>query len=130
MRRRIVAGLTLLGVLAGVVACFSDRTATGPKAGSCNISLDPSQFGSTLIVIESFSFQPTPVHVPVGGKATWLNCEPAGTPAHTTTADGGVWNSPLLDPGQTYTVTFNTAGTFAYHCEIHPSMIAQMIVDP
>lgn len=127
MRLQGIGGLVVLLIVA---ACFSDRNATGPTTSRCNISLTPPQFGSTLIVIGGFAFQPTPVHVPVGGKLTWLNCEPAGTPSHTTTADGGAWASTLLDPGQTFTVTLSTAGTFGYHCEVHPSMIAQIIVDP
>jgi plastocyanin len=30
--------------------------------------------------------------------------------------------------GQTYTQTFNTAGTVAYHCAIHPDMTGTIIV--
>jgi plastocyanin len=128
--RNVVGALACLGLLVYTTACFSDRSATGPTGGTCNINLNPSQYGSTIIAIQGFSFQPTPVHVRVGGKVSWLNCEPAGTPSHTTTADAGAWTSSLLDPGSTFTFTFNTAGTFDYHCEPHPSMTAQIIVDP
>ncbi len=121
----------LLALLALTGACVSDRSgATGPSAGACTANLDPAQFGSTIIAIQSFAFLPTPVHVTVGSKVTWINCEPAGTPAHTSTADGGAWGSALLDPGFTYTFLFPTPGTFAYHCEPHPSMTAQIVVDP
>jgi plastocyanin len=123
-----MAGLALLAL---VVACFSDRSGViGPSAGACNANLDPSQFGSTIIAIRGFSFQPTPVHVKAGNKVTWLNCEPAGTPSHTSTSDGGVWGSTLIDPGLTFTFLFATPGRFAYHCEPHPSMTAQIVVDP
>jgi plastocyanin len=30
--------------------------------------------------------------------------------------------------GQTFSVTFDTPGTFAYYCEIHPGMIGQVTV--
>ena len=104
--------------------------ATGPSAGACTANLDPSQFGSTIIAIQSFSFKPTPVHVMAGSKVTWLNCEPAGTPSHTTAADGGAWGSTPIDPVLTYSFVFPTPGTFAYHCEPHLSMTAQVVVDP
>lgn len=130
MIRKTVGGIAILGVLALGTACFSERSATGPSAGACSVSLDPSQFGSTIVAIRGFAFAPTPVHVRLGGKVTWINCEPAGTPSHTTTADGGAWSSAPLDPGLSYTATFNAAGTFAYHCEPHPSMTASVIVDP
>ena len=131
MMRRMTEGMALLALLAFAAACFSDRSsATGPSAGACTANLDPSQFGSTIIAIQSFSFQPTPVHVKAGNKVTWLNCEPAGTPSHTSTADGGAWGSTPIDPGLTFTFLFATPGTFAYHCEPHPSMTAQIVVDP
>ncbi len=128
---RMMVGLAGLGVVTFTLACFSERSgATGPSAGACTANLDPSQFGSTVIAIQGFAFQQTPVHVPAGGKVTWVNCEPAGTPAHTTTADAGAWGSAPIDPGLTYTFTFPTPGTFDYHCEPHPSMTAQIVVDP
>ena len=65
-----------------------------------------------------------------GGKVTWLNCEATSGLAHTATADGGAWDSNVLAPGSSFTFTFPAAGTFAYHCDIHPSMIAAVIVDP
>ena len=129
MTRGVMTAAAGLGLLL-VLACFSEHSAATGPTGSCNINLDPAQYGSTIIAIQNFAFQPTPVHVRVGGKVSWLNCEPAGTPAHTTTADAGAWGSSLLDPGATFTFTFNTAGTFAYHCETHPFMTAQLIVDP
>lgn len=128
MIRRIGGGLVAAGLLAFAAGCTSDRSGTGPSAGSCTANLDPGSFGSVVVAIQGFSFNPTPVQVPVGGKVTWINCEPEGTPSHTTTSDDGAWGSTLLDPGISYTVTFPSIGTFAYHCEPHPSMTAQVIV--
>lgn len=128
---RLSAALTALALLATAAACFSEHSAaTGPSAGACDASIDPSQFGSVIIAIRDFAFQPTPTHVKAGGRVTWLDCEPAGTEAHTTTADGGAWTSALLSTGGSYTFLFPTAGTFAYHCETHPSMTASIVVDP
>lgn len=128
MIRRIGGGLAVLGLLAFGVACYSDRSGTGPSAGSCTANLDPSRFGSVIIAIQGFAFNPTPVQLRTGGKVTWVNCESAGTPSHTTTSDNAVWGSTPLDPGAAYTVTFPTAGTFAYHCDPHPFMTAQVVV--
>jgi plastocyanin len=125
---------TLLTGAAGLVmlaaACFSAHSATGPATGSCTIVLDPPQYGATIVAIQNFAFDPTPVHIKAGAKVSWLNCEPAGTPSHTTTADGGAWDSGLLAPGKTFTVTLATVGTYAYHCSTHPFMTAQVVVDP
>jgi plastocyanin len=130
MTRTILGGAAAVAALTVVVACFSEHGGTGPTGGSCTIGLDSAQYGSTIIAIQGFAFLPTPIHVRAGAKVTWLNCEPGGTPAHTTTSDAAVWDSNLLDPGSTYTFTFASTGTFAYHCTVHPSMTAQVIVDP
>src|SRR5512141_707449 len=127
MRSRIRWGLAGLALLVTAAACFSERSSlTGPSGGAGNVNLDPSQFGSTIIAIRGFSFPPTPVHVKAGNKVTWLNCEPAGTPSHTSTSDAGLWGSTPIDPGSTFTFLFAAAGTFGYHCEPHPSMTAQV----
>ncbi len=131
MIRQIFGGVTAAGLLVLAAACFSERgTNTGPTADACAIDLEPDQFGSTVIAIRDFAFLPTPVRIKAGGKVTWLNCEDSGVPSHTASADGGAWQSGLLDPGATFTVTLTTPGTFAYHCEPHPFMQAAVIVDP
>lgn len=131
MRRELLGGVMATGILVLVAACFSERgAATGPSADACVVDLDPGQFGSTVVAIRNFAFLPVTVHVKAGGKVTWVNCETPGTPSHTTTADGGAWQSALLDPGVTYTTTLPTPGTYAYHCEPHPSMQATVVVDP
>lgn len=131
MIRRLLGALATAGLLlAPVAACFSDRSGGTAPAGACEALLDPGQYGSTLVAASGFAFTPGNVRLAVGGKVTWLNCEPAGTPAHTTTADGGAWTSAPLEPGAGYTFTFSTPGTYAYHCEPHPFMTATIEVVP
>lgn len=130
MLGRLLTGVAALGVVALSLGCFSERGGTGPSAGACRATLDPGQFGSVVIAVEGFTFQPATVRVDAGGQVTWVNCEPPGTPQHTSTDDGGAWDSGLLETGDTYSFTFPTAGTFTYHCELHPGMTAQVQVDP
>jgi plastocyanin len=51
---------------------------------------------------------------------------------HRILADGGtpLFNSPQLSKGQTYTFTFTAAGTFTYHCSVHPGMVGTIQVNP
>ena len=119
--------LVALLIVVSLAGCFSERALSSSSGGSCGTSFNP---GSIVLAIQGFSFKPSAVHVRVGGTLTWVNCEPAGTPSHTSTADGGLWTSQLLDPGATFTFQFNTVGTFAYHCTPHSGMQGQVIVDP
>ena len=67
--------------------------------------------------IIDFGFDPASVSVKVGGSVTWTN---TGATAHTVTADDGSFDSKSLASGATFSQTFAKAGTFAYHCAIHP----------
>jgi hypothetical protein len=40
----------------------------------------------------------------------------------------GVWDSGNLSPGKSFSFTFNQVGTFPYHCNIHSSMTAKIVV--
>jgi hypothetical protein len=50
------------------------------------------------------------------------------SPTHTVTSDTGVWDSGNLSPGKSFSFTFNQVGTFPYHCNIHSSMTAKIVV--
>jgi plastocyanin len=75
--------------------------------------------------IVNFSFQPTPLTIPVGTKVVWTNQD---STSHTSTSDAGAWDSGTLSKGMTFSFTFMQAGTFAYHCNIHPDMHGMIVV--
>lgn len=77
------------------------------------------------ITIANFAFAPATLTVKVGTKVTWTNNDSA---THTVTADQGAFNSPDLPTGQSYSFTFTKAGTYSYHCAIHSSMTATIVV--
>jgi plastocyanin len=76
--------------------------------------------------IRGFAFDPPSTSVPVGGELTWTNADPA---PHTVTADDGSFDSGPMDPGGTFSATFDQPGSFAYHCEIHPTMKGTVTVE-
>jgi plastocyanin len=77
------------------------------------------------VAIANFSFQPATITVPVGTTVTWTNNDSA---SHTVTADDGSFKSESLGSGATFSQTFATAGTFAYHCAIHSTMKGTVVV--
>ena len=82
---------------------------------------------SVKVRIENFAYSPEPVRVQEGGKVIWQNED--STP-HTATADDGSFNSGPIEEGKISSETFKEAGTFTYHCEIHPSMHGTIEVIP
>jgi plastocyanin len=123
-------GAVLALTIAGIAGCISER-ASGPGVdlAGCNANLPSDAFGSTIVIIRDFQFTPAQVHVRPGTKVTWVNCGLPGTDSHTSTADAGTWNSPLLAPGATFTQSFATAGAFPYHCVPHPGMLGTVTVE-
>jgi hypothetical protein len=63
-----------------------------------------------------FFFQPATITINAGDTIVWTN---TGAMAHTVTASDGSFASGLFGPGETYSQTFNTAGTIAYYCIPH-----------
>jgi plastocyanin len=84
----------------------------------------PSGNGQSVSII-NFAFSPAMLSVSVGAKVTWTN---NGSVPHTVTADQGAFDSNALSPGNSFSFTFTKAGTYTYHCKIHPSMTATIIV--
>ena len=119
-------GLTAVLVVGALAACFSERGPSGPGEGECRFPVDDAIPGSTVVVIRRFAFGPGEVRVRVGERVTWINCDEDG---HTSTANGGEWQSPLLVPGDAFTQTFDVPGEFPYYCTLHPFMLGRVIVE-
>lgn len=79
----------------------------------------------TVVAIVDFAFEPAQVSIAAGSEVTWSH---AGRAPHTVTFDDGT-DSGQLDGGDTYSRTFAQAGTYDYHCAIHPTMTGTVTVD-
>ena len=77
------------------------------------------------VTIAGFAFSPQKVTVSVGDTVTWTNNDATG---HTASANDGSFATGTIQSGQSATVTFTKAGTFPYHCAIHPSMTGTVVV--
>jgi plastocyanin len=80
---------------------------------------------STGVTISDFQFAPSSVTVNVGDTVSWTNNGP--TP-HSATSTGGVWDTGIMDAGQSGSHTFTEAGTFSYICTPHPNMKGTIVV--
>jgi plastocyanin len=80
----------------------------------------------TEVVIDHFTFSPKTVTVPVGATVIWTNQD--NVQHVVVSADNRFKKSPQLKSGQRFSNTFETAGTYAYFCSIHPRMTGTIVV--
>lgn len=103
----LVSGLALL-----IIAAASAEAAT-----------------TRAIDIVDFAFTPQPAKAVEGDTVKWTN-RSDGAFLHTTTSKitGDVgWNT-TLSPGASFSKALPGAGTYDYHCNIHPFMVGQVKV--
>ena len=73
-------------------------------AAQVNVSMTPTAFSSAHITINA------------GDSVVWTNTD---SMPHTVTATDSTFNSGTLQPGQVYSRTFTTPGTYSYYCVFH-----------
>jgi amicyanin len=125
-----VVVVVVIVAIAGIAIANKDdnkaaNPAPAPTSNSNNsTSQNPpssSQAASSKEVnIADMVFSPANITVKKGTTVTWTNNDSVG---HNVIADSGNGpNSQILQKGQTYSFTYDTAGSFSYHCGVHPSM--------
>ena len=79
------------------------------------------------VSIQNFAFHPPNTTISPGDSVTWTQLDPIG---HTSTSDASppAWSSQVLSVNQTFSFTFNTPGTYPFHCSPHPSMTGSVTV--
>jgi plastocyanin len=74
----------------------------------------------------SSSYSPSPLTMRVGQVVNWHNLDSI---EHTATLDGGFDSGKIAAfSAHDNAVTMNKAGTFTYHCTIHPGMVGTIVV--
>lgn len=81
---------------------------------------------SVEVAIAEFVFDPPMLEIATGDTVTWTNQDAI---PHTVSFDGmEIADSPPLDQGESFSVTFDTPGTYAYQCNPHPDMRGTVVV--
>ncbi len=107
-----IAHVAAIGFVALVLGCMSSNSVTNPV-------------NTQAVTIQNFAFSPASITVAAGSTVMWTNKDAV---AHTTTSDAPGWDSGPLAQNASFSQTFNTKGTFSYHCKIHPNMVASVTV--
>src|SRR5262249_41463912 len=123
MRLAVVSTAIALSIACSGSSSSSSPAAPSPEPGAGGPASSVSiPTGAEFLATRAYA--PDDLSVAVGTTVTWTNNDSI---AHTSTSDVSGWNSGLVAPGGHFSFTFQTAGTFAYHCTIHPGMIGTVV---
>jgi plastocyanin len=101
--------------LFGVIGFLGSCTKSSPMYGDGNGG-GPGP-GVNEVWIQGMAYNPGTITVNVGTAITWTNKDPI---THTVTSDTGLFDSGNLNTSGIFKFTFIRAGTYPYHCTIHP----------
>ena len=121
--------LLILPVVFLLAACGPKAAPTpaGPLPPITSSTPVAALSGNVEVAIAGFAFDPASLTIKVGTTIKWTNQD---TAPHTVTADDKSWGSGDLNKGDSFSYTFNQAGSYAYHCGVHPNMKATVTVVP
>ena len=96
-------------------------------AGTPSITANTAQPppAAAEVRIDNFSFAPQTLTVAVGTTVTWTNHDDI---PHTVVSTDSVFKSKVRDTDETFSYTFDKAGTYPYYCTIHPKMTGKVVV--
>jgi plastocyanin len=77
------------------------------------------------VTIDNFAFTPQNLSVTAGTAVTWKNRDDI---PHSIVIGSISVHSHPLDTDQTFSYTFDKAGTYQYMCGLHPNMHGQIVV--
>ena len=100
-------------------------TATPTPVATPNPSPTAPSAGTASVDIVDLAFEPAALEVPSGTSVRWTN---TGAAPHTATAADGTFDSATLETGATFEHTFESPGTYAYLCNVHPNMTGSIVV--
>jgi plastocyanin len=109
MRHR--GGWTVVSIGAGIILAIA--------------GVAPVLAATRNVSIAGFAFSPDPVTIHVGDKVSWTNNDGV---VHNATGTAPGFATGQIATGTSKAVTFNVAGTYPYHCTVHPAMTGTVIV--
>ena len=127
MRHRHSIGIASLLVVLLIVAAAGAGAAWAPAAGA----------KTKHVTIQNMSFSPQKITVKRGTRVVWKNTDAmthnvtSASDLSTSATVTGLFASPSLNKGATFSFTFKKKGTFFYECTIHAgtaSMHGKVIV--
>ena len=130
--RSIARGIGTLAIAAALAACSGGASSAptsaagtqstgGPAATTAGSAVCTDSTGTTVVNATVGGFQWGPVSAKVGDVITWTNSDSA---PHRVGLDDGscTMSGNIAGGGGKASLVFSKAGTYPFHCTIHPTM--------
>ena len=113
--------------MVGLAACGGSGTSSSSASSTAGVAgVNVGAATVTIAATGQLAFTPAMEAVHVGDIVEWSN---TGSVEHTVTFDSQPsLSDPSLQPGANWEVKFTTAGTYQFHCSIHPTMVGTVVV--
>ena len=133
----LVLSLAVSGACGGYTPTQNTPNSPPPAAMQNDITIVS---GASQLTTNAFN--PNPKVVSLGGSSSvtvrWVNSDITGgdytsgtATSHNITSDNGSFTpSGILGGNATYSVSLSAAGSYPYHCSIHPNMVGTITVNP
>jgi len=125
--RSVLASLALAVLCAGpVLAQDRIEVLTTDVATPAEVPAE-----AVIVTIDKMKYQQPEITIKAGDVVTWQNVE--AMPHNVAFKAGAVGDEkldgPMMKKGQSFSVRFNEAGEYDYHCTPHPFMKGKVIVE-
>lgn len=122
MKKLVLPLALVISALVASGCSYSTSNSNTSPSTPVNSTQDPT--GANTVRMKNFAFSPSTLTVKKGTTVVWINDDSAPHQIKSST-----FNSQRLNQGQSFTFTFDTAGTFDYSCSIHPVMQGKIVVE-
>lgn len=101
--------------------------ATATPVAEMDRSAEDATSDAVQVDMVDLAYSPDTVTISAGESVTWTNNDSV---AHSVTAKNrDALQSGTIQPGETFTQTFDTPGTYEYFCEFHANMSGVVVVE-
>lgn len=116
----------VISIIGGLIIASLVNKPTKKSSVTSLITADRrEQTAYPVVDIINSTFIKHEVHIKKGGLVAWGNFDKV---SHTVTGDNGGPSSGEITTSSVYSYKFETAGTFNYHCKLHPLETGVVIV--
>ena len=119
----IIVAIVLIGLVFWAFRSPANPSSSPTPTSPSTTADNQNPLDKNVVSIENSSFNPAEITIKAGDPVSFKNNDSI---VHSVTFEE--FDSGELKPGSTFLHAFNKAGTYEYHCKIHPSMEGKVIV--